>query len=234
MCPADRGTCGLHNGLRRDPVEVACGYGRAGAQLIHVVDPDGRGFFMRLLAIKRCPSGSRPKAAFPSKSARGCAPLGETSADCCAMLAQYVIVRDACGRATRGTCLSHCGVRRTSHCRDRRSRPRSCERGVGLMLHYWMHSSLRDSCIRGRQTESTTDITRDGRLEGLTSKRPVELGAQVGLRVTASGGVSSLEDIARLRELEPDGVDSVIVGKALYEARFTLESAIAEASPPNR
>jgi phosphoribosylformimino-5-aminoimidazole carboxamide ribonucleotide (ProFAR) isomerase len=47
-----------------------------------------------------------------------------------------------------------------------------------------------------------------------------------GARVTASGGVSSLEDIERLCELESDGVDSMIVGKALYENRFTLEEAI--------
>jgi phosphoribosylformimino-5-aminoimidazole carboxamide ribonucleotide (ProFAR) isomerase len=54
------------------------------------------------------------------------------------------------------------------------------------------------------------------------------------LKVTASGGVSSLEDIARLCELEADGVDSVIVGKALYERRFTLEEAIEAASTANR
>jgi phosphoribosylformimino-5-aminoimidazole carboxamide ribonucleotide (ProFAR) isomerase len=49
------------------------------------------------------------------------------------------------------------------------------------------------------------------------------------LRVTASGGVASLDDILMLRELEKDGVDSVIIGKALYEGRFTIEDALRAA-----
>ena len=44
--------------------------------------------------------------------------------------------------------------------------------------------------------------------------------------MTASGGVASLDDIYALKELEPYGVDSVIVGKALYEGLFTLEEAL--------
>jgi phosphoribosylformimino-5-aminoimidazole carboxamide ribotide isomerase len=75
-----------------------------------------------------------------------------------------------------------------------------------------------------------TDIARDGRLEGPNLEMTAELARSSGLKVTASGGVSSLEDIARLRELEGDGVDSVIVGKALYEGRFTLEAAIRAAT----
>jgi phosphoribosylformimino-5-aminoimidazole carboxamide ribotide isomerase len=47
-----------------------------------------------------------------------------------------------------------------------------------------------------------------------------------GINVTASGGVATLEDLDRLCEIEPFGVDSVIIGKALYEGRFTLEAAL--------
>jgi phosphoribosylformimino-5-aminoimidazole carboxamide ribonucleotide (ProFAR) isomerase len=46
------------------------------------------------------------------------------------------------------------------------------------------------------------------------------------LRVTASGGVSSLEDIRRLKDVNNCGVDSVIIGKALYEGRFTIQEAL--------
>ncbi len=46
-----------------------------------------------------------------------------------------------------------------------------------------------------------------------------------GLKVTASGGVASLEDIERLATVDC-GIDSVIVGKALYEGRFTIEEAL--------
>jgi phosphoribosylformimino-5-aminoimidazole carboxamide ribonucleotide (ProFAR) isomerase len=48
---------------------------------------------------------------------------------------------------------------------------------------------------------------------------------EAGLPITASGGVSVLEDLARVAALESLGVDEVIVGKALYEKRFTLAQA---------
>jgi len=44
--------------------------------------------------------------------------------------------------------------------------------------------------------------------------------------VTASGGISSLDDIKSLREANEPLLDSVIVGKALYEKRFSLENAL--------
>jgi phosphoribosylformimino-5-aminoimidazole carboxamide ribotide isomerase len=74
-----------------------------------------------------------------------------------------------------------------------------------------------------------TDIARDGRLMGPNLEITGEIARASGIPVTASGGVSSLDDIRRLCALEADGVDSVIVGKALYEGRFTLQGAIAQA-----
>ena len=70
-----------------------------------------------------------------------------------------------------------------------------------------------------------TDVARDGMLTGLNIKQTFLLARESGLKVTASGGVSSLNDIKRLNELSAFGVDSVIVGKALYERRFTLKEA---------
>jgi phosphoribosylformimino-5-aminoimidazole carboxamide ribotide isomerase len=71
-----------------------------------------------------------------------------------------------------------------------------------------------------------TDIARDGMLSGINLDATREIAEASGLKVTASGGVASLDDIYALRELEPYGVDSVIVGKALYEGVFTLEDAL--------
>lgn len=68
-----------------------------------------------------------------------------------------------------------------------------------------------------------TDVTRDGMLTGLNIEQTLLLARESGLKVTASGGVSSLNDIKQLKRLVSFGVDSVIVGKALYEGRFTLE-----------
>ena len=71
-----------------------------------------------------------------------------------------------------------------------------------------------------------TDVTKDGTLQGPN----IELLRQVAERtekpVVASGGISSLDDIAALRELVPLGVEGAIVGKALYAGAFTLAEAL--------
>ncbi len=71
-----------------------------------------------------------------------------------------------------------------------------------------------------------TDIERDGMMNGVNLVATREIAQASGLKVTASGGVASLQDIYALKELEEFGVDSVIVGKALYEGRFTLTEAL--------
>jgi phosphoribosylformimino-5-aminoimidazole carboxamide ribotide isomerase len=71
-----------------------------------------------------------------------------------------------------------------------------------------------------------TDIARDGMLSGINLDATREIAEASGLKVTASGGVASVDDIYALKDLEPYGVDSVIVGKALYEGVFTLEEAL--------
>lgn len=71
-----------------------------------------------------------------------------------------------------------------------------------------------------------TDISRDGMLTGVNLDSTREIAEMSGLKVTASGGVSSLDDIYAVKDLEPYGVDSLIIGKALYEGVFTLEDAL--------
>lgn len=74
-----------------------------------------------------------------------------------------------------------------------------------------------------------TDIARDGMLTGPNIEQTLALLQIADIKVTASGGVSSLDDIKRLRDTNEPRLDSVIVGKALYEGRFTLEEAIRAA-----
>ncbi len=69
-----------------------------------------------------------------------------------------------------------------------------------------------------------TDITRDGMLSGPNYEAIQQIAERTGLKVTASGGVSGYEDLIKLQELERYGVDSVIVGKALYENRFSCQA----------
>jgi phosphoribosylformimino-5-aminoimidazole carboxamide ribotide isomerase len=71
-----------------------------------------------------------------------------------------------------------------------------------------------------------TDIARDGMMSGINLEATREIAEVSGLKVTASGGVASLEDIYAVKELAEFGVDSLIIGKALYEGSFTLEDAL--------
>lgn len=71
-----------------------------------------------------------------------------------------------------------------------------------------------------------TDIDRDGMMNGVNIESTRKIAEASGLKVTASGGVGSLDDVAALKEIESYGVDSVIIGKALYEGRFSLEDAL--------
>lgn len=85
---------------------------------------------------------------------------------------------------------------------------------------------LADNLIQiGVQRFLHTDVERDGTLTAPNLDSLGELIA-LGAPVIASGGVSSLDDIARLRDL---GAEAVVIGRALYEGTFTLPEAIARA-----
>ena len=71
-----------------------------------------------------------------------------------------------------------------------------------------------------------TDTVRDGMLTGPNLEQTIAIARESHLHVTASGGISSLDDIKSLRDADEPLVDSVIVGKALYENRFSLEDAL--------
>ena len=78
----------------------------------------------------------------------------------------------------------------------------------------------------GVQRVVYTDISRDGMLNGPNGLATEQLAQESGLQVIASGGVSSLDDLRVLKPLGKCGVEGVIVGKALYEGRFSLKEAI--------
>ena len=70
-----------------------------------------------------------------------------------------------------------------------------------------------------------TDISRDGTREGVNVEETRKLARSVKIPVIASGGVATLEDIRRLIPLEGDGIEGVIVGRALYNGSFSLKEA---------
>ena len=71
-----------------------------------------------------------------------------------------------------------------------------------------------------------TDVTKDGTLRGPNVELLRRVCERTARPVVASGGVSSLDDLAALRELVPHGVEGAIVGKALYDGAFTLAAAL--------
>jgi phosphoribosylformimino-5-aminoimidazole carboxamide ribotide isomerase len=78
-----------------------------------------------------------------------------------------------------------------------------------------------------------TDIERDGMGTGLNFESTKKLTRSTTIPVIASGGVSRIEDIEHLLDLEPDGVIGVIVGRALYTGHLDLEEAIRVTKSPH-
>jgi len=75
-----------------------------------------------------------------------------------------------------------------------------------------------------------TDISRDGTREGVNIEETLKIARAVSIPIIASGGVSTLDDIRRLVPLEREGVEGVIVGRALYAGAISLKDAIDAAT----
>jgi len=71
-----------------------------------------------------------------------------------------------------------------------------------------------------------TDVTKDGTMKGPNTELLRQVLAATDHPVVASGGISSLDDIAELRELVPLGLEGAILGKALYAGAFNLIEAL--------
>jgi phosphoribosylformimino-5-aminoimidazole carboxamide ribotide isomerase len=71
-----------------------------------------------------------------------------------------------------------------------------------------------------------TDIEKDGLMEGVSVNQLVNLLEKTKLNIIASGGVSSLDDLKKLKQLEKKNLIGVISGKAIYENKFSVNEAI--------
>lgn len=109
-------------------------------------------------------------------------------------------------------------------------------RGSTLAAHGWTKDAgdLWETLARldaaGCARYVVTDVTRDGTLSGPNTQLLRQVCQATAVPVTASGGISHLDDLRELAELEPLGLDSAVIGKALYSGAFTLEQALAVAS----
>jgi len=71
-----------------------------------------------------------------------------------------------------------------------------------------------------------TDINRDGAMEGPNVEETVKLAEVITTPVIASGGMTSLQDISRYKEVETSGIEGVIIGRALYDGAIQPADAL--------
>ncbi len=205
-----------------DPVDAAVEWARQGAQWIHLVDLDaafGRGSNAKVLrrVIKQVrgvqielSGGIRDDASLETALESGATRINlgtaalenpEWAADVIARYGDAIAV----GLDVRGTTLAARGW---------------TEDGGDL----WTVLDRLEAASCSRYV--VTDVTKDGTLRGPNLELLREVATRTPKPVVASGGVSSLDDIAALRELVPLGVEGAIVGKALYAGAFTLAEAL--------
>jgi len=75
----------------------------------------------------------------------------------------------------------------------------------------------------GVKTIICTDISKDGAMQGTNLELYKRLSKQYSLDITASGGVSSIDDVIRLRDM---GLYAAIIGKAYYVGSISIKEAI--------
>jgi phosphoribosylformimino-5-aminoimidazole carboxamide ribotide isomerase len=97
----------------------------------------------------------------------------------------------------------------------------------------WKETTAMDAVALAKRCEQDgacriiyTDISRDGTRAGVNLDGTLKMARAVKIPIIASGGVATLQDIGKLLPLEADGVEGVIVGRALYSGSITLKEAI--------
>ena len=207
------------------PLEVALEFQAAGAEWLHLVDLDaafGRGSNATLLAevvlaldIKvELSGGIRDDESLKRALATGCTRvnLGTAALEDPEWTAKVIAQhgdRIAVGLDVRGTTLAARGWTKE-----------------GGELFETLERLDRNGCSR----YIVTDVAKDGTLTGPNLELLKSVCAATSAPVVASGGVSSLADIAAIAELVELGVEGSIVGKALYAGTFTLQQALAIAN----
>ena len=203
------------------PLDAALDFQKSGAEWIHLVDLDaafGRGENSALLAevvgkldIKvELSGGIRDDESLKRALATGCrrVNLGTAALEDPEWTARVIAEhgdRIAVGLDVRGHTLAARGWTKE-----------------GGDLFETLARLDRDGCAR----YVVTDVAKDGTLAGPNIELLKSVCAATSKPVIASGGISSLDDIAALTALVGTGVEGAIVGKALYAGKFTLEQAL--------
>ena len=213
-----------------NPVAVAREFVAAGAEVIHVVDLDGafsegrslnRGVVRKIVksvdARVEFGGGIRTLADVEELFDAGVerVVLGTIAAE------SPELLKDLVRRFSTRICV---GI----DARDGQVMTRGWEAGTSLTAV----DLARKVAEAGVKRIIYTDISRDGMMIGPNIDEIRAVAKAADVVVTASGGVSSLDDIRRLRDARIPLLDSVIVGKALYEGTFKVDEAVRVLSSP--
>ena len=105
-----------------------------------------------------------------------------------------------------------------------------------LAIHGWKKTTDKDVIEYAKCFENSgvaaiiyTDIHRDGMLSGPNIEATRKLAQSVSIPIIASGGMSRLDDIKQIKKYESDGIQGIIIGRALYEKTIDLKEAIEAA-----
>lgn len=211
-----------------DPVRVAQTFAQAGAGMLHVVDLDGA--FAESESPNRRLLGEMVRAVnIPvqfgggirtARDARGILDLG---------VARIVIGTMAVEMPEVLTEMMHQSARGQIAIGIDARNGKVLTRGWQTEGQVEALELARKFAALGADRIIYTDTLRDGMLSGPNIEQTCLIARESGLKVTASGGVSSLDDLRQLKRASACGIDSVIVGKALYEGCFTLAEALTVA-----
>jgi phosphoribosylformimino-5-aminoimidazole carboxamide ribotide isomerase len=220
----ERGEMSRATVFSRDPAAQARAFAVAGFSHLHVVDLDGAfaGRSVNGAAIEailesvsspvQLGGGVRDLAAVESWLGKGVVRvvLGTAAAR------EPAFVKDACRRFPGRIAI---GI----DARDGR-----------VAVEGWAETSELEAIELAKRYEDAgaaavvfTDIARDGVLAGVNVGAVAQLAQAITTPVIASGGVAGLDDLKRLKALEPLGVVGVIVGRALYDGRLEPKAALA-------
>jgi phosphoribosylformimino-5-aminoimidazole carboxamide ribotide isomerase len=208
----------------QDPVAVAQTFAAGGAEMIHVVDLDGA-FAGRESANRAIVKKIIDTVNLPVEFGGGVRTVGDVEQLLELGVAQVILGTLALeSNATLSLLVKRFGSRITVgiDAFEGEVKTRGWKQGTNAR-------AIDFACaVAGVGVERLiyTDIARDGMLTGPNIEQTCEIARASQVRVTASGGISSLDDLRRLQDADEPLVDSVIIGKALYEGRFTLKEAV--------
>ena len=214
-----------------DPVAIAKRWVEAGAPRLHVIDLDGAltGTPRHLEIVAKIAASVK----VPIQTGGG---IRTREA-----IKQYLDVGVAQGILGTKACLDEAFVTKALKAHGDRIAVAVDVKGGRVAIEGWVRKEwtkpeplIQRLIKQGIKTLIYTDTARDGTMTGpaVDVYRELLTKAGKGISLFASGGISSLEDILKLKELESLGLSGVIVGRALYEGKIDLKQAVEACAAP--